>query len=324
LPHARPLPWLIRLAPARDGAAPTVVSWYRIEVPADAPPRQGTRYIYIPRWKSYGRIAIYGNGHLLYQSQSSQMALGSNHPLLLPWYGDAAGSANAAAAAPGVLLVRIQHLPGLDGALSSVWIGDEDSLGWRYELREWLQAQLPLLSSAAFLAVGLFALLVWLRRRHEVLYLLFAAMSVAAYIRTLQYSVGPDRLLIADAWFAWLTGNARVWLVVLTHLFLVCLHRRHQPWLTRTVVGVGVLLCALTLPWLHPWLSLDVSVPLNNLVLMVTSNVVFIVGLRNAWLSRAYCGLLLAGWGLLSTQLGIYDWLLEKNRIDIESAFFAS
>ena len=67
LPHASPY---LRLKPAprpNESLAPTTITWYRLQT-APFAPIKGPRYLYIPRWKAAGRIAVYGDSRLLYQS----------------------------------------------------------------------------------------------------------------------------------------------------------------------------------------------------------------------------------------------------------------
>ncbi len=76
-PAARPARW--RMAPAA-GSDATTVSWYHVRIPS---PEAGTGelYLYIPRWKSDGTLAIYVDGRLSYQSHANLQWNGSNMPL---------------------------------------------------------------------------------------------------------------------------------------------------------------------------------------------------------------------------------------------------
>ncbi|NWO67838.1 sensor histidine kinase, partial [Escherichia coli] len=92
------------------------------------------------------------------------------------------------------LLIRIRHVRGIGGALSTLWIGDYRQLAAAYYARAFFQAELPYISSAMFLATGAFAFLVWLRSRRETLYLLYALMTVATFLRVMHAYMGADRL----------------------------------------------------------------------------------------------------------------------------------
>ncbi|MES2880355.1 MAG: ATP-binding protein [Pseudomonadota bacterium] len=292
----------------------TVVTWYRLPVPelatSDSP-----RYIYIPRWKTDGQIAVYGNNRLLYQSHANIFWNGWNIPLWI------ALDESADAASPRVILVRIERPRNSGGGISSVWLGDDDSLGWRYRVRSFLQVQLPYGSSAAFLAVGVFSLFIWFRLRNETVYLLFFYVSLAAFVRTLHYHVGENRLPLSDAWFSWLTINSVYWMLMIVHLFLNFLHRRPVIWLNRAVIGTTVFIGIITLPAFSDWLNAYALSPLAYVGLLVMGTTVAGVGLYQSRQAKSRDGILLGYWGLLGMVLGGYDWLLQNNYIGIEAVY---
>jgi hypothetical protein len=82
-------------------------------------------------------------------------------PLWIPLNG------TAGAVTPRTILLRIDRPLDSGGGISSIWVGPSETLSWRYRIRYFLQVQLPLSSSAAFLAVGLFSFCVWRRLRNE-------------------------------------------------------------------------------------------------------------------------------------------------------------
>ncbi|WP_411883183.1 ATP-binding protein [Polaromonas sp. YR568] len=320
LPHAL-APQLV--PSSGDALGPqTVVTWYRVQLPALAPSRE-PRYLYVPRWKTDGQIAVYGDGRLLYQSHANRLWNGSNHPLWI------ALDETAGAAPPHTLVLRIERLRATGGAVSSLWLGDEAAIGWRYRVRDALQIQLPLMTSAAFLAVGMFALAVWLRQGRgspgDSLYLLFFSISVFSWLRSLHYYAGQHRLPVSDEWFGWLTVNSLFWLVAGAHFFLVRLHRRRQPWLDRGVLGLSLAVGAFTLPlFANTWPGATVLAPLVYLFLLAVGTAAFGFGLRNAWRARSRDGLLLAGWSLLGMAAGVYDWLLQNNHVSVEGSFLGA
>ena len=312
LPHA-----LARqLAPlANQGAgAATVVTWYRMQV-TQLPTSSAPHYLYIPRWKTDGQIAIYGDHRLLYQSHQNVYWNGWNIPLWI------ALDATAHAMPPRTILVRIERPGNSGGGISSVWLGTDAGLNWRYRMRYLLQVQLPYTSSAAFLAVGLFSFFVWLRLRSEFIYFLFFAISVASFFRTLHYHVGESRLPVSDEWFSWITINAIFWMVLVTHFFLNHLHRRPVFWLNHTVCAVTVGLSILTLPWLSFMLDAYTLAPLAYLLLMFVGTAVGAVGGYQCWRTNSHDGLLLSVWGIAGLLLGIYDWLLQNNYVNIENIY---
>lgn len=314
LPHAL----LRQLTPLANQDQPfgpaTVVTWYRMQVPV-LPASSAPRYLYIPRWKTDGQIAVYGDRRLLYQSHQNVYWNGWNIPLWI------ALDDTAHATPPRTILLRIERPSTSGGGISSLWLGTDASLNWRYRARYLVQVQLPYTSSAAFLAVGLFSFFVWLRLRSETIYLLFFSISVASFLRTLHYHVGESRLPVSDEWFSWVTINAIFWMVLVTHFFLNHLHRRPLPWLNRIVSAVTVCIGILTLPWLSFILDAYTLAPLAYVVLMFVGAVVGAVGGFQCWRTNSRDGLLLSVWGIIGLLFGIYDWLLQNNYVDIENIY---
>jgi signal transduction histidine kinase len=205
--------------------------------------------------------------------------------------------------------------------MSSVWLGESDSLSWRYRLRYFIQVQLPSASSAAFLAVGLFSLFVWFSLRAEAEYLLFFCISVASFLRTLHFHVGESKLVISDAWFTWVTINSLYWMVLITHFFLNYLHRRPFSWLDRTVGGITIGIALLTLPGFTEFFSAYALSPLAYVALLVMGSLVAGVGYRQSRQAHSREGILLSAWAALGMLFGGYDWLLQNNFLSIESIY---
>jgi signal transduction histidine kinase len=297
------------LVPTPQGGVRTVTDWYRIALV----PSAQQRLLYLPRWKTLGHIAVYADGALLYQSYGSPVHNGYNHPLLLPL------NAAAHTPSPSSVLIRVDRLPSSGVGFSTVWVGDQASLAWRYQVRQLLQVQLPFMGSAAFLAVGAFAFGVWLGRRRESLYLLFFAISGLAFVRMLHYYVNGDYLLVSDEWFEWLTVSSLLWLIALIHLFLQRLHQQPSPWLTRLSLGMA-LVCSLgTLP--HMSVSLYLLTPLLNLTVLPVAMLIFAVNLRKALRAQLPEGRLVAGWTVFAVAFTSYDGLLQNNLVSPESVY---
>ncbi|MDR6455981.1 sensor histidine kinase [Variovorax paradoxus] len=303
------------LVPTSAGGVRTVTDWYRIDLSGSAPSAQ-PRLLYLPRWKTLGRIAVYGDGVLLYQSQGSAVHNGYNHPLLLPL------NAAAHTPSPSTVLIRVDRLRSSGSGFSTVWVGDQDSLRWRYQGRQLLQVLLPFMGSAAFLAVGAFAFAVWLVKRRESLYLLFFAISAAAFLRTLHYFVTGDHLLMSDEWFEWITVASLLWLIIFIHLFLQRLHQQPSPWLTRSSVGLALASSIATLPHASAAVpSLYLFTPLLNLAVLPIAMLIFAVNLRKALRSKFPEGRLVAGWAVLALAFTSYDGLLQNNLVSPESVY---
>ncbi|WP_426195005.1 sensor histidine kinase [Massilia sp. DWR3-1-1] len=318
LPHAPRLLGLQRgNAQARPGdATPTQLTWYRLRVPPlpAAPAAGGARFLYIPRWKSDGLIGVYGDGRLLYQSHSHSQWNGSERPLMI------ALDAYAGVALPREIVIRMQHVAGAGGALSSVWVGTEAAIGWRFQLREALQVRLPAIANAAWMALGVFALLVWLKRHRDPIYLYFFLIAALSYLHRLNNPAGSARLPVADAWFDWLTINAGFWKMAVAYLFITHVRQHVQPRMARLVAGTIVAAALLTLP-LAGLAQARFAVPLAYLSIMLVANVVFGVGLVQFWRLRLREGVLLTGWALLSLESGVYDFLMRSNLVGIEGVY---
>lgn len=312
MPHA-PRPG-VPTQPGDAGLLPTRTSWYHFQLDP-ARPAPPDSYLFVPRWKTDGEIAIYLDGRLFYQSHANLQWNGSNRPLWIPLE-DAVETTS-----PREILIRIRHVRGMGGALSTMWVGNYSQLGAAYLVRNFFQTELPYIGSAMFLATGAFAFFVWLRRRRETPYLLFAAMTVVVFLRVMHSYMGMDRLPVSDAWFGWFTVNSVAWMVLIVHLFLLRLHHHRQALLTGALVTVSVVSGTITLPVFAGTFDATVIAPFIYVTIAFFSTFAFGLGLYRSWQVHSREGIVLAGWGLLSVLLGGYDILLQNNRVDIEGLF---
>lgn len=310
----QPLPaFLTGSDPLVPDAGRLTTTWFRFA----APPAEALRkplYLYIPRWKTDGQIAIYVNGRLTYQSHANDQWNGSNKPL---WV---ALEETIEADTPREILVRMQHVTGIGGSMSSVWLASNRDISAMYLVRDFFVVNLPYMSSVAFLATGLFTLSVWLGGRREPTYILFFLMSVAAMIRSLQTYVGTDRLPISDDLFGWLTSHAVFWCLALLHLFVGQLHKRPQRWLTRVTLAVVFVCAVVTFPSAY-LLDPTLSAPLLYLCILSVATVICFAGLRNSWKAESRLGLWLSAVGIIAILAGAHDWLLQNNLVNIERPF---
>jgi signal transduction histidine kinase len=305
------------LVPDEASGARTVTDWYRVDL-SGMPPSHEPQLLYLPRWKTLGHIAVYGDGALLYQSHGSPVHNGYNHPLLLPL------NPTAGTPPPRTVLIRVDRLRNSGSGFSTLWVGDVESLSWRYQIRQLLQVQLPFMGSAAFLAVGAFAFAVWLGRRRELLYLLFFAISALAFFRTLHYYAGGSYIPVSDEWFEWMTVSSLLWLVILIHLFLQRLHQQPSVWLTRIAVTLALACSISTLPHLSTKIvSLYLFTPLLNLAVLPVAVLIFAVNLRKSLRTQQAEGRLVAGWTVFALALTSYDGLLQNNLVSPESVYMS-
>lgn len=293
---------------------PTLTDWYRLDL-GHLNASQEPQYLYIPRWKTIGQIAVYADGRLLYASQGSMTLNGYNHPLLIPL--------NAAADEPRPMAVtlRIEHLRNSGSALSTVWVGSADSLVWRYQLRQLLQVQLPFIGSGAFLAVGFFALAIWIRLRRDPLYLIFFATSVMAFLRMLHYHVGGGFLPFSDEWLEWIKSCSLIWLVIFCHCLMERLHRLSMRGLTRFLVLGALLWSGVTVPGLGILPTLTLLIPMINILMVPLAALIFYDALRKGFRQNSRETWVVAAWLLIAALCCIYDLLLQTNWVSPEGIY---
>lgn len=313
LPYAPQPEWepSVDAAPQRIA---TRVTWYALAVPP-LPDDGRQLYVYIPRWKSDGSLAIYADGRLVHQSHANLQWNGSNQPI---WF---ALPRTDVTHPPRTLDIRLQHVRGIGGAFSSVWIGNYRQLAPRYYTREIFQVGLPAFSVIGFLATGVFALFVWFSRRDEPIYGLFFLMSAACFLRMLHTFVGVHPLIVSDAWFGWITVNSLFWMGVTLHLFMVQLHRTPQPVLTWVLLANTLVWTIATLPGLLDPTLIAAPIYINVLVLGI---IVALNGLRHSLKARSRFALWLAVWSLVTVVIGVYDLALQQNLVNIESVFLTN
>jgi len=313
------LPSALPVAPppaSSAGAATIRTTWVRLSVTGPLP--AGPLVLYGIRIKTDGTVAVYANGRLAYRTQQRGQLWNS---LFTPlWF---ALDQHDGDVPLKEILIRVEHVPETPVGLSSLWVGKPEALRGRYYLRQWLQRELPATLSAAFMVVGIFALFVWFRRRHEMRYLLFFNLAAVSFVGHLHYYVS---LPIVTDWFAWLTSNALLWLLTVVHLFLRQLHGRPLTWLTRTLVGVTLAASVLSIPALgvlpvYP--STSLMVPFMYAVTVVLGALVCTLG---AWASRGRSrdGMLLVTGVGMAVLLGMSDWLLYNNVVNPEGWFLGA
>ncbi|WP_454758785.1 ATP-binding protein [Caulobacter segnis] len=313
LPNA-PKPDFAPTADASPQHIATRVTWYSLKVPP-LPDDGRQLYLYIPRWKSDGSLSIYADGRLVSQSHANLQWNGSNQPIWL------ALPRSDASHPPKTLDIRLQHVRGIGGAFSSVWIGNFRQLAPRYYVRDFFQVSLPAFSVTAFLATGVFSLLVWFSRRDEPIYGLFFLMSFVCFLRMLHTFVGERPLIVSDAWFGWITINSVFWICATMHLFAIQLHHGRQPILTRVILANTAFWMIATLPGLLDPTLLSAPIYLNMLILG------WVIGLNVMRLSikaRSRFAMWLAVWSLIGLAFAVYDVALQQNLVNIESVFLTN
>jgi len=299
-----------------DTDAPHVATrWFRVQVP-DRDGAADTASFYLKRWHTAGQLAVYADGRLVYRSVGSPAWHLFRHPgLLVPL------TRTSSEPAPREILVRLDSVKGAGGGLSSFYVGSAHELLSMYTVREWFEYQLPFMSSAAFLAVGLFCLCVWLWRRTEPLYVLLAGFSLLQVVRRWHFHTGLEALPVSDAWFGWITVNALAWQIVIMHGFLEQLHGRAMPRLTYALVALTSLFTLFTLP-LGPLPALVLLRPAFQVLQMSLVTIVLVAGLWHSVRVRSWDGLLLCATIVVALVVGIYDWVLAQHLLPLEWFYF--
>ena len=307
LPHAQRHDIVDQASTALASPHERVVTWYRVQVPEQDWGAQPLM-LYGARTKAYGAIAVYVDGQRLAQWQLDDV----------PWYWAPfwlTVDNGQRAAPPRELLVRMSHAAHNRTALSSLWLGPADAIRWRYLGRDWLQLQVPAMGAGAFLAVGLFAFFIWLKGERDRVFLLFAMLGVASFIRGLHYYVS---FAVDNALLGWLTVNSLFWLVGAVHHLQMLLHRARMPRLTWVIHLIVLLVGVLTLPALGRIPNTPDFTPLVYGLAMLTSPLVAWAGYRLSW-GRSFDGMLLATMVAVGTLFGFNDWAIQNNLLGPES-----
>jgi signal transduction histidine kinase len=313
LPLALPVA-LLRQADGSASAGATRIAWLRLSargLPAGSAPLA----LYGARIKTDGPIAVYANGRVVYRAQVQGPLWNSTRTPLWVLFGRTPDSAPLEE-----ILLRIEHSRNVRVAVSSLWLGPVETLEVRHRTRQWLQQDLPAMLSAAFMAVGIFALFVWFRRSHETGYLLFFNLATTSFLRGLHFYVGVP---VANDWFAWLTVNSLFWLVAVVHFALRQLHGRPLKWLTFLVVAWTVLIGVLTLPGPALLRNTPQVTPLIYIGAALMGVAVALVGGISAWRRSSEGRLVAAGIGVC-VLLGVSDWLLQNNFVSPEGWYLGA
>ncbi|MFN3736145.1 ATP-binding protein [Hydrogenophaga sp.] len=291
-----------------------VTRWFRLTI--NAPDDAIDEYVlYLPRWQTIGRLSVYVDGRLVFHSRGSAVWNAFNIPLWQPV------SLPGVTAPPQTVLLRVVSLREAGLGLSSAWVGPRDDLIVRHRLRDIVQVQVPLMASAAFLAIGLFSLAVWAKRRHEAAYGFFFLASVLFFLRCLHYHSGGRHLLVPDDWFGWITLNSMGWLVVVVYLFTARLGIRRLPWVERGAVALMVAGSLLSLPGLLDAARLALVSPWVYALQWVVGVGVTLSALWMACRGRVREARWVAAWSAVNIPIGVHDWLLQNGWLGVEKVY---
>lgn len=163
-------------------------------------------------------------------------------------------------------------------SVPTVWLGAKEELEAKQARRWTLQIAVPQATGLLLVVLGFFSLSLWLRRREEPAYLLFALLTLAWLLRNLHYYLATPRSPLGESWFWWMSNAALSWVMLLTFLFALRFAQRRFQQMERGMVVFVVLSSGLTLPWWHQPMASPVLQHSANAVLGLVCTL-FLLGL---------------------------------------------
>lgn len=225
---------------------------------------------------------------------------------------------NEAGAGEYELALSFDCYVGLLGCgVPSVHVGPLASVTNVFERQNFLRIDAPRIGSVAILIVGAFALLFWIRRRHEVVYALFFCASLLWALRTLHYHL--SRYPQPEDWFWWLTVNSLTWLSVFVYLFAFRLHGERRKYVERGLISMAAFATLSALPYLifDEWIFEQIQYGVQALLSIVVTVLLCIA----AWRRRTREDIAMAAALTINFGLGIHDWMLQNWTIDMRGVF---
>ncbi|MEZ5499981.1 MAG: ATP-binding protein [Steroidobacteraceae bacterium] len=235
-----------------------------------------------------------------------------NQPQLLP-------VPRRSATGPIDLVLAVDCSVGVMGCSApSFMVGSLSAVTSWYELQQFLRVDISKIASMAMLAIGAFAMLFWVRGRHDSAFLLFAVASLLWTLRSLHYHL-PN--YPQPQWlFWWLTVSSLNWLCFVVYLFAIRLRGESRPRTERALAMVAVVLTLLRLPvlplveWWQEQLVYAAQAMTSLLITLMLTVDAFRVR------TREQMALSMALW--ISLAFGIHDELLDGGLINMESVFW--
>jgi len=209
-----------------------VIGWYRFALPDDiVPTRERLAAAYL--WRFNMTVEVWFNGVFVASTGQFEEPVSRNwnRPLLVDL------PASAWRPRGNVLDVRLRAYPHY-GALAPVFVGDKALLEPAWRFRSFLQNDLSLGLLVLTLTLAGIGFAMWVPRRDEQVYLLFALASLA-------YSVFSVNLVVRDVpvegetWW-WITNSAIDWWAVLLVLFGIRLMGDRMPRLEKGLVAYAI------------------------------------------------------------------------------------
>lgn len=301
-------------APLQTPTDNVQTTWYRLPVADVAATGDEPLYFYLPRWQTVGQVALYGDGRLLWRSDGDPVWNSFNLPVFVNL------NALDGSPRPVTLLLRMDSAAGLGGGISSVWLGPESSLVWSARARLWMQAKLPAVIGAAFLALGLFVGGIWLSRR-ETIYLLFFLGSLFYNLRYWHYAGALDPRVMAPQWYGWMTVNALNGLTMTALLVNFRLCKGRFGWMETGILTATAAATLFTLPLWQSNQHIAQLAVLSYALLILCSALAVAMLLYRSWRKKLRVAQALALLNLLGIGMAIHDVLLQSYHLDLERPY---
>lgn len=218
--------------------------WYRVHVPAGVDEPQA---LYVPRLVTLSAAVLArtpdGGWRLLLDNQHAEREQWVQ-PLWLPLPGPGEQGLD--------IVVALPVPAGSYHAVSRLWVGPREVLEKRWQWRVRMQTGLPQAVSLTLVVLGAFALTLWLRRRDEAIYGLFALVALSWMVRNLHYYVSQPASTTGQDWFWWATHASLAWVMLTALLFALRFACRRARLLERGLVTAVVLVSVVSMPlWLR-------------------------------------------------------------------------
>jgi signal transduction histidine kinase len=198
-----------------------------------------------------------------------------------------------------------------------VYVGDTKVLAERAGMRALIQGQMIHIVAAAFGAIGVLALWLWLRGGRDPVLFWYAVSGILLFAATALWylTLWRDEFEVVRSAFVFLRFNGYLMPLLVLHLRLA--QRRH-PWLEGilwTALAVAVLSTAMP----RPWQSLAWSV---WGILFAALPAFFIIPLlRSAELRRQPAVVLLLVADVVAALLNLHDWALRFGWLDFDRPY---
>ncbi len=286
----------VPLPDVQDGPA----AWYRVRFDAGA--QTGFWMVYLPYFYGGGRLWLNGAPVAAVPENTPALRVRWERPLLLPL------PAGALQPQGNVLLIRAAAaFRGNQTMLPRLVLGPQVELQRMADRRLLVVRVVPVITIASGLVVGLLVLLIWWRRRQEVLYGLFGLATLLWALRTTTFAFDTLPAALWDPWrllYVTCTGG----FVIVMTLFALALAGWSRPIVTRALFGywaLGPLAFVLGGEDLANRWWVAGLIPIGLAMAVVT--------LLAAWRQRTGATIAIAAAVLLAFLAGVHDYLVAWN-----------